>query len=469
MTQQMPVPRPDTSPARASRATALVVKRPLPAAIIDFQSDAVELEERPPPRVAKITLYALSALICSVILWASVSEVDEVVIATGKLITSQPTMVVQPLETSIIRSLDVTVGEIVHAGQKLATLDPTFSQADVDQQLAKFRAFDAQVKRIEAEIAGQDYPALAGSSRDEQLQVALLKQRKAYFDAQLRNFDEQIAGQSATISAGTDQANVLADRLDTLAKIEVAREGLYQKEAGSLVMYLGAKDARLDVDADLSAIRGKSAEAEHAVNKLAAEKQAFIEDFHRNVMEQLVQLRDQRDTAAEELKKMALRRTMVNLTAPADAVVLDLAQRSVGSVVRDAEPVVTLVPLNVPLEAEVSVSALDIARVVPDMSARVKLDAYPFQKFGTASGTVRVISRDTFSPTQEEITAGQSPVPFFRARVALTDTRLNAPADIVRLLPGMTVTSEIKVGRRTIISYILYPVMKGLDSALREP
>ncbi|SFA77509.1 HlyD family secretion protein [Rhizobium sp. NFR07] len=467
---QVPVPRPGNPPARVpEKGSAVVLKRPLPSVIIDFQSDAVELEERPPPRVAKVTLYALSALICSVILWACVSEVDEVVIATGKLITSQPTMVVQPLETSIIRSLDVTVGEIVHAGQKLATLDPTFSQADVDQQLAKFRAFDAQVKRIEAEIAGQDYPAMAGSSRDEQLQVALLRQRKAYYDAQLQNFDEQIAGQSAMITAGADQAGVLADRLDALARIESARQGLYQKEAGSLVMYLGAKDARLDVDADLSAIRGKSVEAEHTVKKLKAEKQAFIEDFHRSVMEQLVQLRDQRDTAAEELKKMALRRTLVTLTAPADAVVLDLAQRSVGSVVRDAEPVVTLVPLNIPLEAEVSVSALDIARVVIDMGARIKLDAYPFQKFGTAMGKVRVVSRDTFSPTQAEITAGQSPVPFFRARVALTDTRLNAAPDIVRLLPGMTVTSEIKVGRRSIISYILYPVMKGLDSALREP
>lgn len=466
---QLPVPRPDTSPTGVSKAITIVGKNRFSAVISEFQSDAVELEERPPPRIANITLYAFSALICGVILWASVSEVDEVVIATGKLITSQPTMVVQPLETSIIRSLDVSVGEIVHEGQRLATLDPTFSQADADQQLAKFKAFDAQVKRIEAEIAGQDYLAMAGPSQDEQLQVSLLRQRKAYLDAQLQNFDEQIAVQSAIIAAGAEQAGVLADRLDTLARIETAREGLYQKDAGSLVLYLGAKDARLDVDADLSAIRGKRAEAEHAARKLRAEKQAFIEDFHRNVMEQLVQLRDQRDTAAEELKKMTLRRTMVTLTAPADAVVLDLAQRSVGSVVRDAEPIVTLVPLNVPLEAEVSVSALDIARVVIDMAARVKLDAYPFQKFGTATGKVRVISRDTFSPTQEEIAAGQSPVPFFRARVALTDIRLNAPTDIVQLLPGMTVTSEINVGRRTIISYILYPIMKGLDSALREP
>ena len=115
--------------------------------IAAFQSDAVELEERVPPRIARLTLYGVTALIGSAVLWASLSSMDEVVIATGKLITTKPTIIVQPLETSIIRSIDVSTGDVVHAGQTLATLDATFSQSDVEQQRAKFAAFDAQVKR----------------------------------------------------------------------------------------------------------------------------------------------------------------------------------------------------------------------------------------------------------------------------------------------------------------------------------
>jgi HlyD family secretion protein len=378
-------------------------------------------------------------------------------------------MVLQPLETAIIRSLDVKVGQTVHAGQTLATLDPTFSQADVDQQRLKWNAVDAQVRRIEAEIAGDDYADMAGTSRDEQLQISLFRQRQAYSRAQLQNFEAQIAGLSETINTGSAQAEILDGRLDTLGQIEAARQGLYQKDAGSLLLLLIARDARLDVETDLSAVRGKSAEAEYTRKRLAAEKQAFIEDFRRASMDQLVELREQRDTAAEELKKMELRRRMVTLTAPAEAIVLDLMQRSVGSVVRDAEPIVTLVPLDVPLEAEVSVSSLDIARIVSGMNVRIKLDAYPFQKFGTASGRVRVISQDAFEPSQREITAGKPPSPFFRAQVALTDTGLRTPDEVVRLLPGMTVSAEIKVGRRSVISYILYPMVKGLDTALREP
>jgi len=180
-------------------------------------------------------------------------------------------------------------------------------------------------------------------------------------------------------------------------------------------------------------------------------------------------LRSQRDTAGEELKKMELRRNMVVLTAPADAVVLDLAQRSVGSVVKEAEPIVTLVPLNVPLEAEVSVNSRDIGRIETDTKARIKFDAYPFQKYGTASGTVRTISRDTFTPTQQDAAATQSNQPFFKARVLLADKSLGTDKDPVRLLPGMAVSAEIMVGQRTVISYFLYPLLKGLDTAIREP
>ncbi|TAV61358.1 HlyD family type I secretion periplasmic adaptor subunit [Rhizobium leguminosarum] len=467
--ENLPVPSGNgpSDKAPSDRGRQLTARPPLPPAIAEFQSDAVELEERAPPRVARMTLYCVTALIASAIIWASVSSIDEVVIAPGKLVTTQPTIVVQPLETSIIRTIEVKAGEVVHAGQTLATLDATFSQADVDQQQAKFSALDAQVRRIEAELAGDDYTA-AGTP-DQMLQAQLFGQRRAFYVAQLQNFEQQIAGQSAALAASKNQEAVLNDRRDGLSQIEAARERLYNKQSGSLITLLGSRDARLDVESDLTAVRGRADEAAHAYAKLRADRQAFIEDFRRAAMEQLVELRGQRDMADEELKKMALRRNMVVLTAPADSVVLDLAQRSVGSVVREAEPVVTLVPINVPLEAEVSINTRDIGRVAVGKEARIKLDAYPFQKYGTATGEVRTISQDTFLTGQQEAATSQPAAPFFKARILLADTRLNATDVPVRLLPGMTVTTEIKVGNRTVISYFLYPLLRGLDNAIREP
>ncbi|MGO7201199.1 biotin/lipoyl-binding protein, partial [Rhizobium ruizarguesonis] len=331
--ENLPVPSGNgpSDKAPSGKGRELTARPPLPPAIAEFQSDAVELEERAPPRVARMTLYCVTALIASAIIWASVSSIDEVVIAPGKLVTTQPTIVVQPLETSIIRTIEVKAGEVVHAGQTLATLDATFSQADVDQQQAKFSALDAQVRRIEAELAGNDYTA--GDTPDQMLQAQLFGQRRAFYTAQLQNFEQQIAGQSAALLASKNQEAVLNDRRDGLSQIEAARERLYNKQSGSLITLLGSRDARLDVESDLTAVRGRADEAAHAYAKLSADRQAFIEDFRRAAMEQLVELRGQRDMADEELKKMALRRNMVVLTAPADSVVLDLAQRSVGSVV----------------------------------------------------------------------------------------------------------------------------------------
>ena len=135
-------------------------------------------------------------------------------------------------------------------GRPLATLDATFSQSDVEQQRAKFAALDAQVKRIEAELAGADYAKTAGNFADETLQVQLFGQRHAFYVAQLQNFDQQIAGQAAAIDSSKDQEKILVSRRGNLAQIENARETLYKKETGSLLNLLGSRDARLDVDSE---------------------------------------------------------------------------------------------------------------------------------------------------------------------------------------------------------------------------
>jgi hemolysin D len=139
-----------------------------------------------------------------------------------------------------------------------------------------------------------------------------------------------------------------------------------------------------------------------------------------------------------------------------------VAQRSVGSVLREAEPLFTLVPIDVPIEAEVSIDARDIGLVRADAPARIKLDAYPFQKHGTLEGTVRTITEDSF-------TEKESAQAFYRARVTLTSTTLRSVQDSYRLIPGMTVSAEIKSGERSVLSYFLYPLIRGLDESIREP
>lgn len=439
----------------------------------EFQPDAVEVEERKPPRLARVTLYAVAALLVGGVGWAWMSNVDEVVSAQGRLVTSAPRIVVQPLETSVIRSLDVKIGDAVRQGQVLARLDPTFSEADRGQIEARILGFDAQIARLEAELQDRPYSPGETANAEEVLQKRMYLQRQNTLKAALANFDEQIARDKASLTSGEQEEKLLGTRRETMLEIEKMRATLLDHQTGSRLNYLTSKDARLDVEANIQRLRGKQLELAHSIEKGKAERQSTIEEFRRTGMEQLVDARTKRAAAAEELKKVELRRKMVELVAPADGVVLDIAQRSIGSVVKEAETLFVVVPQEGDLEAEVQLEGKDVGHIEVGQPVRIKFDAFPFQRHGTARGSVRLISQDAFQNEQKSeqrssARSGSSNA-VYRVRVQLGDTRLKRLPEAARLLPGMSLTAEVKVGHRSVLSYVTYPLMKGLDESLKEP
>jgi HlyD family secretion protein len=441
-------------------------KRPI---VAEFQSDAVEVEERTPPRITRITLYFIVALIVAAVTWASLSSVDSIVAAQGKLITTSSNFVVQPLETSVIREIHVKVGDIVRRGQALATLDPTFSQADVDQLRTRFAALDAASKRLNAELNGANFTATDPANADDLLQARLFEQRKAFYETSLQNYDAQIASAQANLQTSHDEEAVLVQRLEALRSIEAIRQTLADRELGSRLNLLLSHDARLEVEDNLSRIRGNEVDLVHRVEKVRAERQVFIEDFRRTAYQELVDTFAKRNSTAEDLKKAELRRQLIVLTAPVDSVVLEVGSRSVGSVVREAETLFVLVPREAVLQAEVNVDGKDIGQVAVGQQVRLKFDAFPFQKHGTGLGVVRIISQDSFAPEAKSDGPPRSTPPYYRVLVDLTDMRLRNLPEQFQMIPGMTVRAEMTAGHRSVISYFLYPLLRGLDESVREP
>ncbi len=203
--------------------------------------------------------------------------------------------------------------------------------------------------------------------------------------------------------------------------------------------------------------------------------QRFVEERNGELMEQEVQLRNELEKVLEELNKAKRMHELVSLRAPEKGIVLKMAERSVGSIIQLAEPFITLVPSDSSIEVEVEVETRDIGRIRTGDAVRVKLDAFPFQRHDTLPGMVRVISEDAhqrnnnpeaildLSPDEKPATA------FYKTRVSLLGTTLRNVPDGFRLMPGMKVRAEIKVGRRSVISYFLYPIIRALDESLREP
>jgi hemolysin D len=450
---------------------------PAPQIVSEFQPDAVEIEERNPPRMTRVTLYLVLALVAAAVTWASLSTVDEIVMAHGKLITTTPNLVVQPLETSVIRDIHVAVGDVVRRGEVLATLDPTFSKADLDALRAKIAAFDATIERLEAELNARDFVAPDPANTEDAVQARLYTQRKGYYEASLNNYDAQIASLQAELETSKSESALTGKRLDTLRSIEAMRSELMRDETGSRLNFLLSQGARLEVEDSLSHMRGDAVDLTHKIEKTRAERQVFIQDFRRNALQDLVDTLAKRSAATEELKKAELRQHMIVLTTPVDAVVLEIAHRSIGSVVREAETLFSLVPREASLQAEVNVDSKDIGEVAVGQPVRIKFDAFPFQKHGTGSGTVRVISEDSFAPETGNAAASRSPQeepnhlshPYYRVLIDANDMRLRGLPDGFQMIPGMTLTAEMKVGSRRVISYFLYPLLRGLDESIREP
>jgi hemolysin D len=436
----------------------------LPAAI-DFQSDARKIDERRPPWVARATLYVLVAVIMVVGIWAAVAKVDRIVVAPGRLVTTASTIVVQPLETSVVRSLNAKVGDVVRKGDSLATLDPTFSEADAGQLRGKIKSLAVQIERLEAELDDRPYePKILDD--EARLQSTIWTRRTEQNKAKLASHNQQIRHVEAEMATKSADREALEVRLAGGKELEGMRAFLMQKEIGSKVNYLDAKGQRLQIEREMQLAVNNVTELEQELERDKAEKAAYLAEFRQKTAEELVQARRDHDAAVKQLDKAARRNDVTVLTAPEDAIVLEVAQRSVGSVMKEAEALYTLVPLDSPLEAEVSVEGLDVGHVETGAEARLKLEAWPFQKHGTLFGKVRTVSDDSFTPDPKKDSQKR---PYYKARVEVTSADLRNVPRSFRLIPGMAVTAEIKAGERSVLSYLMYPLLRGLDESLREP
>lgn len=436
--------------------------------VIEFLPDADAIERDAIPTYIRSTLWVLAAALVSFLVWASFSEVEKVVVAQGRLTNPLPNIVVQPLETSIIQKIEVRVGQVVRKGELLATLDPTFAQADEAQLRARLQSLETQSKGLSGELSGKNTRTSLGSKDlDGRLQAQLSAERQANFDAQVARMDQNLARLTAGMETNRKDQDVLLQRLSSLKEMEAMRESLMAQQFGARLHLLEARERRLAGQRELDLAVSKELELSREKAALQAEKTAFIKTWRQKTMEDLLANSRERDGIQEQLFKADKRKQLVSLVSPVDAVVLDMAKLSQGSVIQAAEQMFTLVPLGAELEAEVKIDALDIGYIKLNDPVHLKFDAFPFQKHGALLGKVRTISEDAFK--RESSAMGQGLDAYYLSRINLGPQTLRNTSDKMRLLPGMTLSAEIVVGKRTVMSYLLWPLTKAMDESLREP
>jgi hemolysin D len=436
------------------------------ALISAFESETAAVIARTTPRLEHATLYIIAGMIVLGLTLMSVAKIDRVVTSTGRIVPTQGTLFVQPLDKAIVRDIRVKVGDVVKKGDMLATLDPTFASADLTQLQQKMASVVAHVARLRAEQAGQPY-APAGEDPYAALQASIWRQRQAEYQSSLNDFDARIRSTESDVERLRQDVDLYNRRLKYAADVENMHTTLEKSGWGSKLNMVMAADSRVEIQRLLSASQNQIGQDQHNIDSLKAQRAGYIEKWHDDMASELVTASNDLDLTQQDLTKATKLHELVNLTAPEDAIVLKIGKANVGSVAgaQDSEPLLTLVPLNGPLEAEVEIDARDIGFVERGDPVEIKLDAYNFMEHGTATGIVKTLSEGSFTVGENQ----EIRTPYFRARIAFQKVDLhNVPADF-RLIPGMTITGDVMVGKRTIMSYLINGALRTGSEAMREP
>jgi hemolysin D len=430
-----------------------------------FRPDAVAIEEAPVPLSANAALYVLAGLLVIAILWAIFGAVDRIVVAPGKIATRTPMLVMQPFTTSRILQINVKAGDHVRKGQVLVGFDPAFAQADVVSLQHKVESLTAQTARLEAELAGKPFTARPGDSAERFTQAQIFEHEMSDYQAELKQRDSRLQQFESQIRV--DQASLpgIRSQLDMAHRIVTIQQSLRAQQAAAELDVMRAQSGEIDSELKLRTTLGDMAKLEAQRAETVHERQAFLDKWRSDHNQKLVEARQELAESSETLSKAHRMKDFTEIVAPVDGVVLEVADRSVGSVLREAETLVTLVPDGADLYVEANVPSRDVSYVKVGDMVRVKLETYPFQRFGTVNGRLDVISADSVPLKQDDAKSEL----VYRVQVRITDSLHDLAVRGIHVGPGLVASAEIKSGKRSVASYVLNPILRTADESLREP
>jgi membrane fusion protein, hemolysin D len=450
--------------------------------ILEYQSPSTAIVNAPVPRIARGISWTVGSMVLLCFAAMSIIKVDKVVTAQGKVIPRAAMIVVQPLETSIVRSIDVHEGEQVHAGQLLARLDPTFAAADLEALKSQVADYSAMVARMQAEVEDRPF-VYSGSDPHLALQSAIFAQRKSEFTYKLEGYRQKGDSLTANIAKARSDISGYQDRLAVAVNLEKMRNELDRLGVGSKLNTLQAQDTRAEMQRYLDSAIQVGNSSQRDLGALLAERDGYIQSWHADIAEKLAESTSKLSDARESFNKAQLKRQLVELRADQDATVLTVARGvSPGAVLTAGQQFLSLVPANAPLEIEANIPGSEDGYVHVGDSVAIKFDTFPYTQYGMAKGVVRIVSPDSFNAQDEQRNpSGSVPVPvpagasgassavWYRARITLDEINLhNTPAGF-HLIPGMPVNADVLVGKRTVMAYFLGRAMPLVQEGMREP
>ncbi|PWT92296.1 MAG: HlyD family type I secretion periplasmic adaptor subunit [Proteobacteria bacterium] len=482
------IPEPAAAPTQPGRPPAR-----MRAEDREFLPAALEIVETPPSPVAITFIWSICLVFLCALLWSYFGWLDIHAIAPGKIQPNGKAKVIQPLESGRVAALLVENGSRVEAGQVLIELDPTETAADREMQARDIESADAEWARRKAAVegAGLDRPAAVPIAfpttirpHIRERETSLLAAELAQLDASLQTLGAQLVQQQATVRRLTDDISG-RERLIALGKERVdMRELLDKKGASSRALIIEALEK---YETELATQLSESGQLREARAAVQATERKIVEaraQFIADQMQKLVEAHRKSERASQELIKAISKNERTRLRSPIAGVVQQLSVTTIGQVVSGGQSLLTIVPPDAPLEIEALILNKDIGFVHVGQEAVVKIEAFPFTRYGTIQGTVTRVSVDavdmrnapnlseasamTRSPGMTPTSSTNAPELAFPATIALARDTIDVGGTMISLLPGMSVTVEIQTGKRRIIDYLLAPLREVVLQTAHE-
>lgn len=440
---------------------------------MDFAPGLLAIQECPPAKLPRTVMYAALALFLIMLAWSIFGKLDIVASAEGRLVPQTYVKIVQPAEAGIVQEILVQEGQAVEAGQVLMRMDTKLTDADAKTIQNELRLKSLILRRADAELAGRPMTRLKEDKLElfGQVENQYRAHRQAYLDALGQEKEALNKARYDLLSAE-----------ETLFKLQQVVP-VYQKSAAAyeklakdnFVSQLAAQEKvrdRIEKEQDLKAQESIVASLKSTIAASEKKVAQITSSYKSQLQNERVDTESQHQKLQQDWAKIEHKSNLLELKAPQAGIIKDLATHTRGTVVSPGTVMMTLVPHDEPLQAEILVKNEDVGFVYPNQKTKVKLAAYPFQKYGMIEGTVINVGADASDGASPATDKGKdqkvAPQLIYKALVRLGAQSLEIEGGKLRLSPGMQVVAEIHQGRRTVMEYLLSPVQKAFHEAGRE-
>lgn len=426
---------------------------------LDFITDASQGELMRTPKVAQVILWALLGMIGSLIAWAYFSSIDEIVRGQGKAIPLSHTQVIQNLDGGIIEAIHVREGQTVKAGDLLMELDATSAGGALAQSVAETSSLIAEEIRLAAEVQGSqpefNAEEASGNQRFIETQLQLYKVRQDELHKQIDDIHIKSSKARQELVAAQQQQADQQTQVNLIRQQLKMNEPLLDMGAVSESVVLDIKQQLIRAQTEANQTKNQIPELEAEIERLKGEEQSVVAAFRSKAQQQLSEVRTRLDISRgkQTVSEASVDRT--ELRSPVNGVIQKLYVTTIGGVARPGVELIDIVPIGDELLVEAKVKPKDIGFVRQGQFAKVKISAFDFAVYGGLDGTVETISADSITDQR-----GNS---YYVVKVRVDKSYFGEGEARLNVIPGMQATVDISVAERSVLEYIMKPLLRALQ------